>query len=109
MWSTPGHGGSVEEALRALADRCETSYPPTSYEVEVALERGFAAVISLEAQLQRLDRGGPSAASAHARPSRELLQRRIGSLRGALQQLRERATPEVSSSLALGFVFPRVP
>ena len=97
MSITHGHGRSVDRELRALAQRCDTADVPTHDQIEDALERGFAALISLEALLQRVDWG-------------ELeLEQRIASLRAALERLRGRATPEMSSSLAQGFVLPRDP
>ncbi len=107
--STRGHNRSLERALRALSARCADPDPPSSAEVEDALERGFARLIVLEATLQRLTTTPEASESTpdggHSSSLEELMEE-IGSLHDALEDLRGRTTEWPAAPLALGFVFP---
>ncbi len=80
--------------LRSLAARCGGSSPPSPAELEDALEHGFAALMTLEARLQR------AGADAGA------LAEEIEALRSALTDLRASSNSGLGDPLALGFVLP---
>jgi hypothetical protein len=88
--------------MHALADRCRTDTPPDELAVEQALERGFASLIDLEAQLRRAQRGTGDEPS---RQENELL-RGIEALRAAITELRRHTMPERSAAFTSGFVLP---
>lgn len=71
-------------------------------QVEVTLERGFAALMGLEADLQRLRSGSDPPAEAIA-----ALQEAIATLREALTVLRTLSSPPGPPRVGYGFVLPR--
>ena len=71
-------------------------------QVEVTLERGFAALMGLEADLQRLRAGGDTPAEAIT-----ALQEAIATLREALTVLRTLSSPPGPPRVGYGFVLPR--
>jgi hypothetical protein len=99
---------SETELLLDVVARYSGPSVPTDVEVYDALERGFARLMFLEAQLRDRSVGGGDAASVTSGEQDEL-QRRIECLRSALSALRSRTLSEHTSPLALGgFVLPSV-
>ena len=95
------------DLLNRLTARCDGESPPSRHEVEVALELGFASLMSLEAQLRILEEQAPQTQrrlSGGAMTDRLMVQ--IDALRNALADLRSRTNLDHPPGLELGFVLP---
>jgi chromosome segregation ATPase len=97
-----------ERSLRALAKRFRGRFPPSTAEVQAALERAATALMTLEARLQKVQRRLAEAPSEEIDGERQELVNQISSLRDAFKELRSSAEA-VGSPLAQGFVLPRDP
>jgi hypothetical protein len=82
------------KGLRALTNQLEEASTPSGTDIQAALERGFACLISVEAELQRV------AADQSA------LTEQATALHAALINLRELSGTRASSWRTQGFVLP---
>jgi hypothetical protein len=82
------------KGLRALTNQLEEASTPSTTDIQAALERGFACLISVEAELQRV------AADQSA------LTEQATALHAALINLRELSGTRASSWRTQGFVLP---
>jgi len=95
------------DLLKRLLARCDGDSPPSKHEVEVALELGFASLMSLEAQLRTVEEEGGAAPRPLGGPTMtERLMLQIDALRHALADLRARTNVDHPPGLELGFVLP---
>jgi hypothetical protein len=96
--------------LRGMSARLRAGQRLDPHEVERALEAGFGALIGLEAELSRVQRGAGAfddpAAQATASAG---LKAQIDDLREALRDLRILAVPPGESRVGYGFVLPGQP
>ncbi len=90
--------------LRRLAARLHAHLDMPGLEVQDALERGFARLMSLEAELQQLRKETTASPSAMLEERRLLLW--IEALRDALSELRELTSDDQESWRIHGFVLP---
>lgn len=91
--------------MRALAKRFSGRFPPSTAEVQAALERAATALMTLEARLQKVQRTLAEAPGEEIEAERQGLVNQISSLRDAFRELRSSAEA-VGSPLAQGFVLP---
>jgi hypothetical protein len=82
------------DGLRALTSQLEEPSKPSGADVQAALERGFACLISVEAELQRLA------------TDRSALLEQATALHTTLLNLRELSGTRASSWRTQGFVLP---
>jgi phosphohistidine swiveling domain-containing protein len=99
------------DLLNRLSARCDGDFPPSKHEIEVALELGFASLMSLEAELRIIteDAGTDAYPAIIGRSLTERLMIQIESLRNALAELRARTSVDHSPGLERGFVLPPKP
>jgi hypothetical protein len=99
MWALDQLPSSLSNELGSLLERLDSGAAPAQAEIEDALERGFACLVALEAELQRKLSGRYPDATEE--PSPDKLRATIDSLRGLLTGVRERTQ---TAPLGLGFV-----
>lgn len=89
--------------LQSMSESIRAGREPGRVEVEQALERGFGALVQLEARLQNVRRAG---ASGSEPSSEDVLENSIGHLRDALTELQTLTSAETPPQVSYGFVLP---
>jgi hypothetical protein len=93
------------DLLRTLSARLRVGQGAEPHEVQSALEAGFGLLITLEAELSRLQAGGRPSSEAHG-ARLAALKSRIEALSDALTDVRTLSVPPGEARIRYGFVLP---
>lgn len=101
-----GHLPADVESVDFMSRRLRQGETPSQRHIEQTLERGFAKLMQLEADLQKRRLAAGAVADSQAKADLQDTQEAIDSLREALTVLRTLSSPPGPPRIGYGFVLP---